>query len=84
MLKLNAKPGDIRFQGRVVGSTYSGTAFLFTEKCGKKPYQVEGPVENESRRVTLVGQAPRLDGNCRENGMRDMTLTFDFMDEPSE
>ncbi|WP_157100610.1 hypothetical protein [Rhodoplanes sp. Z2-YC6860] len=84
MSKLSAKPGDVRFQGRVVGSTYSGTATLFTEKCGRRPYQVQGPIENESRKVTLVGRAPRLDGNCRETGLRDMTLTFDFMDDPPE
>ena len=79
MSKAGAQPQTLRFEGQISGKSYSGTAFLYTDKCERLAFPVSGQVENHDERVTLKGQAPRMDGNCQEIGKRDQTLVFDFM-----
>lgn len=79
MRALNATEGSLRFEGQISGNSYSGTAYLYSEKCGRFPYPVTGTIENNSERVVLTGEAPRLDVQCKETGKRSMRLTFDFI-----
>jgi hypothetical protein len=70
--------GTLLFSGIKNGNSYSGTAYVFTH-CGAKPYQVSGPVSDDQRQVTLHGQAPVIDQDCRVASYRDDTLVFSFM-----
>jgi hypothetical protein len=81
-LKAGAKAGSLRFDGQISGKGYTGTAFLYSEKCGRSAFQVSGEIENDDSRVILSGRAPHVDSNCRKIGRTDQTLIFDFMDTP--
>jgi TPR repeat protein len=81
-LKAGAKAGSLRFDGKISGKGYKGTAFLYSEKCGRSVFQVSGEIENDDSRVILSGRAPNVDSDCRKFGRTDQTLIFDFMDKP--
>lgn len=70
--------GAILFRGKKAGNSYTGTAYIFSH-CGAKPYQVKGPVSDDQRQVTLYGEAPIVDSNCRVTGFRRDTLVFTFV-----
>lgn len=71
-------PGDLLFEGRRSGLTYSGTAYVFSRRCGRIAYAVSGHVADDERRVTMRGQAPRLASNCRIIGYRPDELVFEL------
>ena len=70
--------GTLLFSGIKSGNAYSGTAYVFS-RCGAKPYQVSGPVSDDQRQVTLYGQAPIPDSNCRISSHRSDSLMFTFV-----
>lgn len=72
--------GTLLFSGRKEGERYSGTAYIFSARCGARAYPVSGPVAGDQRSVTLYGKAPRVDSNCRVIGFRDDVLVFTFQD----
>lgn len=74
--KVGAKPGTLLFKGLLEGSSYSGTAYVFSTDCPPAPYAVEGRVSDGGRRVVLTGKAPRLSASCETTGTRDDTLVF--------
>jgi hypothetical protein len=79
-LKAGAKAGSLRFDGQISGNVYTGTAFSYSDKCGRSSFTVSGEIENNNNvRVTLSGRSPRLDGDCREIGIADQKLVFDFV-----
>lgn len=86
LVKAGATAGTIRFEGQIALSTktYSGTAYIFWQKCGSKPFPVSGQIENDDKRVTLVGQAPQLDEHCAKTGESEQKFVFDFIPEPSK
>jgi len=49
------------FDGRKIGSSYEGTAYVFSSKCGAASYQVTGALSDNSHRLEMVGIAPELD-----------------------
>ncbi len=80
MRAVGARPGTILFEGRRDGTSYAGTAYIFTTQCGAIPYQVRGVVSHDERQVTLRGAAPsQVEGGCRVLGYRDDVLVFDFV-----
>jgi TPR repeat protein len=81
-MKAGAIAGSIRFDGQFSGKGYTGTAFSYSEKCGRESFPVSGEIENNGARVILSGKSAQMDGNCREIGKADQTLVFDFV-EPS-
>jgi TPR repeat protein len=81
-MKAGAKVGSLRFDGQISGDGYSGTAFSYSEKCGRERFPVSGQIENNGARVILSGKSPQMDGDCREIGKTAQTLVFDFV-EPS-
>lgn len=79
MRAVGVGPGVLLFDGRRKGNTYSGTAYIFTRRCGKHGYSVEGFVGSDDRSVTLRGLAPRLDTQCRRLGAREDRLVFTYL-----
>jgi hypothetical protein len=77
-----ARAGDTLFHGRRTGSNYSGTAYLFSSRCGVIGYSVSGTVSASQRRVVLRGRAPQRDNNCRIVGYTADVLTFEFIPNP--
>ena len=74
--------GTVLFEGTISGETgsYSGTAYLFSARCGKQSYAVSGELQDDGRRIFLSGEAPRRDSStCAVQGYRDDRLIFDFV-----
>src|SRR6516164_973950 len=69
------KRGTVLFQGSLTEKgtdnvessvEYSGTAFIFSARCGPQPYQVSGTLGQLGQQITLEGKAPRFDrSTCR-------------------
>ena len=59
---------------------YSGTAYIFSARCGKHAFSVKGSdVWEPFPKIVLTGRAPRIDQqNCRQTGEREETLTFEY------
>lgn len=78
---LPVAPGTVLFNGYKQGNFYSGTAYVFSAKCGAIGYPVNGPISPDQRSVTLEGNAPVRDENCRIVRREANALTFNFRDE---
>lgn len=76
MRTVGAKPGTLLFEGKLEGSAYSGTAYVFAAGCAPQPYTVSGRVSDGGRRVVMTGKAPRLGPSCNATATRDDTLVF--------
>jgi hypothetical protein len=76
MRQEGVEKGAILFSGTKDGDTYQGTAYIFHRNCEPVPYSVSGTVWDDSRRVTLNGNAPpTLDSNCQPiNQSRTATI----------
>ena len=80
MLEAGVKSGDIVFDGRREGPTYSGTAYIYTKLCGRVAYPVAGNVSANERTVALEGQVPLHAPNCTVRSYRRDKLQFDLVD----
>lgn len=80
LVQSGAQVGSLLFAGEKSGEQYSGTAYIFAGACGTFPYQVSGLVSNDDQKVTMRGQAPRVDrSNCSVTGYRSDVLVFEYM-----
>lgn len=73
---LPVKAGTVLFTGRRIGDEYEGTAFRFSSSCPARSYPVRGPVSSDQKKITVSGQAPRMDDSCRIVGSFQDTLVF--------
>lgn len=80
MKQQGVTPGTLLFEGKKYGDRYSGTAFIFSMRCGRSSYEVSGDVSADQRRVTMRGRVPRLNAKCKVTGHRDDELVFDYVD----
>jgi hypothetical protein len=72
--------GTLLFSGTKSGTTYSGTAYVFSRRCGTHPYHVNGTAADDGRGITLYGTAPAgFDGACRPVVYRQDVLQFSFL-----
>jgi hypothetical protein len=78
LINVGVKPGTLLFSGRRSGPTYSGTAYIFNKHCGPVAYQVTGRVADDDQQVTMEGQAPIVDGNCKVILTKPDTLIFSY------
>jgi hypothetical protein len=83
-LEAGAKAESLRFDGQISGKGYTGTAFLYSDRCGRSAFQVSGEIGNNDGRVVLSGRSPQVDSDCREIGRSDQKLVFDLMETPSK
>ncbi len=75
-----ARPGDVVFTGTRTGQRYRGTAYLFSNQCGRIGYPVAGDVSPDQPQVVLYGQAPRRDRvSCEVIGYSPDRLVFDYL-----
>ena len=73
-------PGTLQFSGTVAGDTISGTAYVFSRRCGPQPYYVSGTASEHSRTITLTGTAPSgFDAACQAVRFRDAVLVFNLL-----
>jgi hypothetical protein len=75
-----ARSGSVLFEGERNGNRYSGTAYIFSKRCGRLPYPVSGDVSEDQREVVLRGTAPRADANCNAVPARSDVLTFTLLE----
>src|SRR6187549_308717 len=71
--------GTVLFEGSISGEAgnYTGTAYVFSARCGKQAYAVTGELQDDGRRISLSGEAPRRDSStCAVQGSRDDDLVF--------
>jgi Trypsin len=78
LLDVGVRSGTLLFSGRRSGNSYSGTAYIFNNRCGPIGYAVTGDVGSDDKSVTLHGQVPRLDAGCHVVSTKDDTLVFQF------
>jgi hypothetical protein len=78
MREVGVAAGTVLFRGNRRGNNYTGTAYVFSSRCGALPYAVTGFVSSDDRQVVLHGTAPQVDTNCRVVAGRDDVLTFDL------
>jgi len=74
--------GTVLFEGTISGVSgeYSGTAYVFSSRCGKIAYAVKGELVNDGTQILMSGSAPQRDSStCVVQGHRDDSLTFDFV-----
>jgi hypothetical protein len=73
--------GTLLFSGTKSGTTYSGTAYVFSRRCrGPHPYHVDGTAADDGRAITLYGTAPAgFDAACRPVVYRQDALQFNFL-----
>lgn len=76
MRKRGVRKGDVLFEGVRDGEIYSGTAYIFTRRCGKVGYDVLGTVRNNETQIVMRGNAPRFNASCKKVGSRPDKLVF--------
>jgi hypothetical protein len=74
--KAGVEHGSVLFKGKAKRNRYTGTAYLFSKKCGAVGYAVEGRVAEGSQNLTLSGRAPRRNSKCETLGHRSDVLVF--------
>ena len=59
---------------------YSGTAYIFSARCGKHAFAVAGNnLWDPFAKIELTGKAPRIDQQtCSKIGEREVTLVFEY------
>jgi hypothetical protein len=78
--ELGIAAGVAAFEGGRNGNRYSGTAYVFSKKCGRAAYRVEGTVSSDEKTVLLRGRAPVRGANCRVSGYREDNLVFELIE----
>lgn len=77
---LSVTSGTVLFTGKRDDGTYSGWAYIFSSRCGARPYQVTGTVAEDQRSVSMEGKAPIVDGSCMVVGFREDVLFFNLIE----
>ncbi len=78
MISAGASRGSRIFDGKRIGNTYEGSAYLYSSKCGAISYYVKGAVSDDQRSVNISGKAPVRDAECRVVSHRNDRLVFTF------
>lgn len=78
---LSAQPGDYLVHGSIdlKSRAAGGVARVFSSKCGPAAYEVDGVLSSGT--ITLTGNAPIRDANCRITNFRPDKLVFTFVRE---
>jgi tetratricopeptide (TPR) repeat protein len=72
--------GTLQFSGTMTGDNYSGTAYVFSRRCGPQPYLVTGAISEYGRAITLFGRPPSgFNAACEPTRYRDSVLVYNFL-----
>src|SRR5438477_9829780 len=72
--------GTAWFKGTLTGNTYTGTAFVFHRRCGPRPFDVEGTLDDDERRITFTGEQPTsFDSQCQVVDFEDVEFEIAFL-----
>jgi hypothetical protein len=72
--------GTVWFRGTLSGNTYTGTAFVFHRRCGARPFDVEGTLDDDERRITFTGEQPTsFDAQCKVVDVEDVEFEITFV-----
>jgi hypothetical protein len=72
--------GTVLFKGTRSGNRYSGTAFVFHRYCDPFPFDVEGTVAGDERRITFSGEQPAaFDAECQPVDFEDVEFDITFL-----
>lgn len=78
---LGIKPGTPLFEGKQTGpNTYAGEATTFSRNCGSAKFPVAGQADGGV--VTLRGEKPKRDSDCKVTGYSSETLVFEAKAKP--
>jgi hypothetical protein len=75
---LPVSKGAAIFRGTASGNHYSGTAYVFSPRCGAMGYSVTGAVNVDGSIIMLSGKAPRRDNNCKVIDYADSEMQFSY------
>jgi hypothetical protein len=79
MVQSGVRPGTLYFDGVTDGRQYSGTAYVFSTKCGATGFPASGPVSPNGGQVVLYGQSPIINAwNCTIMGYHDSPDKLEF------
>ena len=85
---LSAQPGDYvvygSFDDTARKNGVSGIARVFSAKCGGAGYEVSGEISDDKKTITLIGDAPIRDANCRITRFRSDKLVFTYSRDRGE
>ena len=79
MVAEGVTPGTLLFSGSVAGSTYQGTAYLFSARCGPRSYPVSGTVQETGGRVVMLGTATNVNSHCQLKSLKNDVLIFEYL-----
>ena len=72
--------GTVWFKGTLTGNTYTGTAFVFHRRCGPRPFDVEGTLDDDERRIAFTGEQPTsFDAQCKVVDVEDVEFEITFV-----
>jgi hypothetical protein len=80
VIAVGIRKSTLLFDGTQDGNQNSGKAYTISERCGIIAYAVSGSVSEDQRKLTMNGNAPRLDSQCQRVGDRDdppLILTYE-------
>jgi tetratricopeptide (TPR) repeat protein len=78
--ELGVETGTVMFNGTLAGNTYTGTAFVFHHRCGPTPFDVEGTLNDDERRIAFSGEQPMsFDEKCRVVDVEDVEFEIIFL-----
>jgi hypothetical protein len=91
MAQQGVERGTVLFSGRRNGggglsdASYSGTASIFSAKCGRHDFPVKGTdLWDPFPKIRLEGRAPRINQQtCQQNGDREEILEFAYQLPPN-
>jgi hypothetical protein len=79
MIDEGVRSGTLLFSGTVSGNAYEGTAYLFSARCGVRPYHVSGSVQESGGRVLMAGAATIINERCNTVRTVNDVLAFDYL-----
>jgi hypothetical protein len=76
LLAVGVTQGPVEFEGTQNGNVFTGTAYVFSRVCGAIGFAVSGYLAQDEQSITLKGDVPYVDKQCRATGDRPGVLIY--------
>jgi hypothetical protein len=80
LVAVGVTQGAVEFEGTQNGNVYTGTAYVFSRICGAIGFAVSGYLAQDEQSITLKGDVPYVDKQCRATGGRPGVLVYQLTD----